>query len=1197
MSKSELDSILEKLVQLHDSQDILQKIDLCRQALGLARKEDDPRRWAYLHFTLGTNLEQNLLGHRVENLEQAIFHLKQALEVCTREASPELWAGIQMDLGVSHTQRIRGDRAKNLEQAIQCHSQALEVFTRDKFPKEWAAIQDNLGGVYKDRVIGEKAENIEKAIEYFQKALEIRSKQELPEDWARTHNNLGVTYSDRIRGNRADNFEEAIKHLNLALEVRTRDALPKDWATTQNNLGTTYEDRIRGERAENIEQAIYHLQQALEVRTRENHPEGWARLYKNLGDVYNKRVRGNPAENIEQAIFHCEQALEVFTLQDFPEMYAGTQINLANAHQGRTQGNRVENIEQSIYHYTQALDIYTRQAYPEMWARTQNSLADTFCERVRGNPAENIEQALRCCQLALEVATQKDFPETWARINGSLGNAYLHRIEGDQADNFERAIFHCEQALEILTYQNFPIIWANIQHGLGLIYSQRIGGERADNIEKAIQYLLESLKVYTQESYPHSWANTHNSLAISFNLRIYGEKADNLEQCISNLQSSLQIFSRNNYPLSWAKSQNNLGLAYKTRILGNQAENLELSIFHCEQAFQVYTRENYPVEWAETHHNLASSLSDRILGDKDKNIDDAIIHSKLALEIITPYSDPGKCRNLGQSMGHYCIENKRWDIASVAFDVAIKADQIIFSSTLTSSSKRAELFETRSLYTSTAYALAQLGELEKAVEIVEAGRTRLLREFLERNREDLIHLPEMGFAELYDEYIQITKNISNLVLNIPANPYSQGWYDKLESAYKKRQDVVQRIQTIVGEKHPEFRYFLGDLPFEEIKLQAKEAPLVYLLTSVTGGMGLIVTSDGVDFILLDNITDESLYQKVSGAYWQSYFNHSYNEWMENLEQMTGWLWDSAIGELVKFLLNHNHKRVILIPTGLFGMLPLHGAWEKDQDDYHYAIDDITFTYTPSARAHMEARQKATSRHLDTLLVVDNPDGSLVYTNEETKSVLSHFANNTFLHLQGKQATTQRIRQAINEFDIIHFSTHGYANYHQPMSSGLLLANGEFLTLEEISQTRFERARLAVLSACETSVSSDIQLLDEVISLPAGFIIAGLPGVIGSLWSVNDLSTAILMAWFYQFWQVDKMVPQEALRRAQLLLRKMSKQDLVSFLSGRDANESFGRFPKEVTEALLGYVRSKKGNPEKPVFSNPFWWAGFIYVGV
>ncbi len=47
--------------------------------------------------------------------------------------------------------------------------------------------------------------------------------------------------------------------------------------------------------------------------------------------------------------------------------------------------------------------------------------------------------------------------------------------------------------------------------------------------------------------------------------------------------------------------------------------------------------------------------------------------------------------------------------------------------------------------------------------------------------------------------------------------------------------------------------------------------------------------------------------------------------------------------------------------------------------------------------------------------------------------------------------------------------------------------------------------------------SSCDLPDEVIGLPAGFLMAGAPGVVGSLWPVNDISTAPLMERFYYFY--------------------------------------------------------------------------------
>jgi CHAT domain-containing protein len=53
----------------------------------------------------------------------------------------------------------------------------------------------------------------------------------------------------------------------------------------------------------------------------------------------------------------------------------------------------------------------------------------------------------------------------------------------------------------------------------------------------------------------------------------------------------------------------------------------------------------------------------------------------------------------------------------------------------------------------------------------------------------------------------------------------------------------------------------------------------------------------------------------------------------------------------------------------------------------------------------------------------------------------------------------------------------------------------------------------VLAACETALVGT-RLPDEAIGLPTGLLQAGAAACIGSLWPVPQVSTAILMAFFY-----------------------------------------------------------------------------------
>jgi CHAT domain-containing protein len=143
----------------------------------------------------------------------------------------------------------------------------------------------------------------------------------------------------------------------------------------------------------------------------------------------------------------------------------------------------------------------------------------------------------------------------------------------------------------------------------------------------------------------------------------------------------------------------------------------------------------------------------------------------------------------------------------------------------------------------------------------------------------------------------------------------------------------------------------------------------------------------------------------------------------------------------------------------------------------------------------------------------------------------------------------------------------------------------------------------VLSDCQTAVTEYKQLPEEAIGLPAGFLQAGVPGVIGSLWTVEDLSTALLMQRFYlNHLRGDPddpararapLAPDEALRQAQLWLRDR--------LTVRQVREYLARVEKDkqISPAQASaYRREYEGRPEDELpFASPRYWAAFTAYGV
>jgi CHAT domain-containing protein len=68
--------------------------------------------------------------------------------------------------------------------------------------------------------------------------------------------------------------------------------------------------------------------------------------------------------------------------------------------------------------------------------------------------------------------------------------------------------------------------------------------------------------------------------------------------------------------------------------------------------------------------------------------------------------------------------------------------------------------------------------------------------------------------------------------------------------------------------------------------------------------------------------------------------------------------------------------------------------------------------------------------------------------------------------------------------------------------------------------------------------------DEFVGLPAGFMLSGVPCVVSNLWSVPDISTAILMERFYSNHIAERMDIPLALQEAQLWVRDLTSSQVA-----------------------------------------------------
>ncbi|PWD98524.1 CHAT domain-containing protein [Marinilabilia rubra] len=134
----------------------------------------------------------------------------------------------------------------------------------------------------------------------------------------------------------------------------------------------------------------------------------------------------------------------------------------------------------------------------------------------------------------------------------------------------------------------------------------------------------------------------------------------------------------------------------------------------------------------------------------------------------------------------------------------------------------------------------------------------------------------------------------------------------------------------------------------------------------------------------------------------------------------------------------------------------------------------------------------------------------------------------------KNATKQRFFEMARNTDILHIASHGYSDVSDYRNSGLFFSAGKgaesFLRLNEIYDLK-TNANLVVLSACKTNTGDKVRG-EGVLALPRGFMLAGVPNVIASLWKVHDKRTKELMVTFYNA-LLDGKTYADALRDARL----------------------------------------------------------------
>ena len=211
----------------------------------------------------------------------------------------------------------------------------------------------------------------------------------------------------------------------------------------------------------------------------------------------------------------------------------------------------------------------------------------------------------------------------------------------------------------------------------------------------------------------------------------------------------------------------------------------------------------------------------------------------------------------------------------------------------------------------------------------------------------------------------------------------------------------------------------------------------------------------------------------------------------------------------------------LPPAALLTELPPVMGSGFDLRAAHWLIREHSFVRTTSIEAFVATRTLSKTRRatLDYLGIGDprlaqkaNALAELPEASEELQEVARLFDKAKTRLLRRDSATEEAFRlQPLSEFDIVHLATHGLIREELPglKEPSLVLGDGE-LAASQIAALPL-RARLAVLSACNSARYEPSIIDGGIQGLATSFAIAGVPSMIASLWPIESSLTRSLIA--------------------------------------------------------------------------------------
>ncbi|KAG9095450.1 hypothetical protein FRC06_009783, partial [Ceratobasidium sp. 370] len=412
------------------------------------------------------------------------------------------------------------------------------------------------------------------------------------------------------------------------------------------------------------------------------------------------------------------------------------------------------------------------------------------------------------------------------------------------------------------------------------------------------------------------------------------------------------------------------------------------------------------------------------------------------------------------------------------------------------------------------------GNLERAVEYLEQGRSVLWRQTLEL-RSSLESLHNVS-SSLADQLAAVVKELDDNASIQSVSVYSStAWgVQDPDRILRYNRELAEQYESLISQirKLDGFEDFLRPFKFSDTQGISSDGPVIVVNLCDEACDALVLLDSGVHHVPLPADFEEltMVRSNISTASARVMYDKG-SEMDSILPSVLRLLWASVVEPILGFFKSRGPvpRRVFWCIAGLSD-LPIHAAGPYKAGGVNLP-DILISSYTPTVSALIRARQAKAKSSFDKprVLAVAQTEVSgflpLPYATEEVSAMKELEIVST--ELLNQDATAHSVLNHLQSHSWVHLCCHGTTNAQLPLLSAFHLHHGS-LTIESLMRTELPSADFAFLSACHSAEGSIVQ--NESMSLASALQVAGFRSIVATMYAIGDDDGPIVARVLYEY---------------------------------------------------------------------------------